>query len=102
MVKRVWPLLQPTEAGYNMGLLSHKLRMLKSEVNALTKSKSSVMEKDSLRLDVEIRSLLTSTTSGILSQDDQKTLNELRLKKKSLMTHELLTWQLKSRTSWAA
>ena len=75
-----------------MDSLSHKLRMLKSEVKAWIKNKSSVMEKDSLRLDVEIRSLLTSTTSSILSQDDQMTLNDLRLKKKNLMAHDLLTW----------
>ena len=92
MVKRVWPGLQSYKADDNMGLLSHKLRMLKSEVKAWTKNKSSVMEKDSLRLDVEIRSLLTSTTLGIISRDDQMTLNYLRLKKKNLMEHELLTW----------
>ena len=67
MVKRVWPMLQSFEVDDNMRLLSHKLRMLKSEVKAWTKNKSSVMEKDSLRLDVEIKSLLTSTTLGILS-----------------------------------
>ena len=67
MVNRVWPVLQSYEADDKMGSLSHKLRMLKSEVKAWTKNKSSVMEKDSLRLDVEIRSLLTSTTLGILS-----------------------------------
>ena len=94
-------MLQSSEADDNLGSLSHKLRMLKSEVKDWIKNKSSVMEKDSLRLDVEIRSLLTSTTLGILSQDDQMTLNDLRLKKKNLMAHELLTWQRKSRNSWA-
>ena len=53
-------------------------------------------------MDLEIWTLLTSTTLGILSQVDQMTLNELRLKKKSLMAHELLTWQLNGRTTWAA
>ena len=101
MVNRAWPVLQSSEANDKMDSLSQKLRMLRSEVKSWTKSKSSVMEKDSLRLDVEIMSLLTSSSSGILSQDDQMNLNDLILKKKNLMAHELLTWQLKSRTSWA-
>ena len=70
MVNRAWPVLQSLEANDKMDSLSQKLRMLRSEVKSWTKSKSSVMEKDSLKLDVEIMSLLTSSSSGILSQDD--------------------------------
>ena len=67
----------PSEDADNMGLLSHKLRMLKGEVKPWIKQKSAEMEKESLSLDEDIRSLLRSTSSGILTQDKQKTLNEI-------------------------
>jgi len=34
-------------------------------------------------------------------QDEQSALSQLRLRKKALSDHLLLTWQLKSRTKWA-
>lgn len=34
-------------------------------------------------------------------QDEQSALSQLRLRKKTLSDHLLLTWQLKSRTKWA-
>ena len=101
MVKRVWPVLMPIIVDDDMGLLSHKLRLLKREVKSWIEQKTAEMDKESLSLDDDICSLLTSSTSGILSQDNQKTLNELRSKKKIILAHRLLTWQLKSRSIWA-
>ena len=77
MVKRVWPILIPYEDADNMGLLSHKLRMLKGEVKTWIKQKSAEMEKESLILDEDISSLLTSTSFGILTQEKRKNLNDL-------------------------
>ena len=59
------------------------------------------MELDSIRLDKEIGSLLSCSSSGILSHEDQLSLTLLRFKKKKRMDHILLTWQLKRRAKWA-
>ena len=59
------------------------------------------MNLDSLRLDQDIETLLSSSLSGILSHEDQLALNQLRTKKKKMQDHYLLTWKLKSRTKWA-
>ena len=67
MVKRVWLVLKPSKYVDNMGLLPHNVRMLKGEVKTWIKQKSTKMEKDSLILDEDIISLLTSTPSGILT-----------------------------------
>ena len=67
----------PSEVVDNMGLLSHKLILLKGEVKTWIKQKFAEMEKESLGLDEDINSLLTSTSLGILTQEKQKTLNEL-------------------------
>ena len=59
------------------------------------------MNSDSIRLDKDIETLLSGSFSGIISHEDQLTLNQLRSKKKKLQEHNLLTWQLKSHTKWA-
>ena len=59
------------------------------------------MDLDSIRLDEEIGTLLSGSSSGILSHEDQLSLTLLRSKKKKLLDHYLLTWQLKSRAKWA-
>ena len=83
MVKRVWPNLLHSAVDDDMGLLSHKLRLLKSEVKSWIKHKVTDMEKESHSLDDEIRSLLSSSSSGILAHEDQSTLNMLRSKKRT-------------------
>ena len=84
-----------------MDLLSHKIRLLKNEVKVWTKAKVVSLESVSLKLDKEIRDLLSNTSSGILTLEEQHTLNNLRLKKKKVLDHHLLTWHLKSRVNWA-
>ena len=59
------------------------------------------MDANSKRLDLEISSLLTNSSFGILSQEEQISLSQLRFEKKKILDHHLLTWQLKSRTKWA-
>ena len=58
------------------------------------------MEMESLRLDDEIGALLTCSSLGILSHEDQPNLNQLRTKTKALFDHYLLTWKLNSRAKW--
>ena len=101
MVKRVWPDLMPSAVDDDMGLLSHKLRLLKSEVKSWIKQKVADMEKESHSLDDEISALISSSSLGILSHEDQLTSNILTSKKKVFLEHYLLTWQLKSRAKWA-
>ena len=69
MVKKVWPLLQPANSEDDMCILSQNLRMLKKELKVWTRNKTSEIEKDSHILDLEIRALLTFSTSSILSLD---------------------------------
>ena len=59
------------------------------------------MELDSLKLDEEIGALLSGSSFGILSLEDQLNLNLIHSKKKNLLDHYLLTWQLKSKAKWA-
>ena len=91
----------PSVVDDDMGLLSHKLRLLKSEVKSWIKQKVADMEKESHSLDDEIGALLSSYSLGILSHEYQMTLNVLKSKKKNILEHYLLTWQLKSRAKWA-
>ena len=58
------------------------------------------MELESHRLDGEIGAFITCSSSGIISHEDQSSLNLFRLKKKALLDHYLLTWKLKSRAKW--
>ena len=100
MVKRIWPDLMPSAMDDDMGLLSHKLILLKSEVKSWIKQKVTDMEKESHSLDDEIRSLVPSSSSGILTHEEHFTLNVLKSKKKDILEHHLLTWQLKRRAKW--
>ena len=59
------------------------------------------METESHRLDLDISTILSGSVYGILSQEEQLALSMLRSRKKKLLDHILLTWQLKSRTKWA-
>ena len=95
-----WFELNPRAFALDLDLLTHKLRTLKLEVKGWIKEKSSIMESDLIRLDREIGSLLSGSSFGILSLEDQMSLTLLRSKKKKMLEHHLLTWQLKSREKW--
>ena len=100
-VAKIWSELNPQYPLNGLDNLILKLRTLKREVKAWIKEKDITMSSDSLRLDKDIETLLLGSFSGIISHEDQSTLNQLRSKKKKLQEHNLLTWQLKSRTKWA-
>ena len=93
-------MLLPKDQLDDMNYLSQKLRLLKKKVKDWTCTKTLEMKKDSLAIDLEIRELLSSSVSGILSLEDQHWLSELRKKMKHLLDHELLSIQLKSRVTW--
>ena len=59
------------------------------------------MKRESTEIDCEINSLLVAFPSSLLSLEDMNTLHVLRDKKDKRLAHELLTWQLKSKTKWA-
>ena len=100
-VSKRWPQLTPLSSGNDLDLLTHKLRSLKKDVKGWIREKSSIMESKSIKLDKDISSLLSGSSSGILSHEEQLSLTLLISKKKKLMDHILLTWQLKSRAKWA-
>ena len=58
------------------------------------------MDEDLINIEKSISSLLASSFSGILSSSDLAQLTLLRSKRKLILNHSLLTWQLKSRTKW--
>ena len=77
-----WSRLSPSSPGSELDHLSHKFRSLKMEVKDWIKEKGSLLESKSQRLDVDINTLLSSSSFGILSQDEQTSLSQLRIKKK--------------------
>ena len=58
------------------------------------------MKREYLEVDGEINSFLASGPSGIFSLEDLESLKALRGRKAKLIVHEIMTWQLKSRTKW--
>ena len=97
-----WPKLTPTYPSSELEwVLTHKLYSLKKEVKVCIKDKCARMDANSKRLDLEMSSLLTKSSFGILSQEEQLSLSRLRSEKKKILDHHLLTWQFKSRTKWA-
>ena len=67
----------PSAIDDDMDLLSQKLRLLKREFKSWIKNKGVVIEMESIILDDEMGALLTCSSSGILSHEDQSTLNLL-------------------------
>ena len=61
------------------------------EVKDWIKEKGSLMESESQRLDEDINSLLSSSSFGILSQEEQTSLSQLRMEKNKIQEHYLLT-----------
>ena len=69
-VSKIWPDLLTSSPENDLDLLSHKLCLLKKEVKAWTKAKSSSLESDSLKLDEQIGALLSGSSFSILSKED--------------------------------
>ena len=56
--------------------------------------------QESLEVHSHIKDLLEAHPTGILSLENQTIFRSLWDRKKSILAHELLTWQLKSRVQW--
>ena len=59
------------------------------------------MQRELSEIDMEIDFLLTSSPSCILNEEGMNLLLVLKGCKEKFIAHELLSWQLKSRTKWA-
>ena len=67
MVKEEWTSLNLGDHSYEMDALSQKLRLLKRKVKVSTRNKSLAMKHDLISIESEIKNLLGSSVSGILS-----------------------------------
>ena len=83
-----------------MSTLTCKLKILKETIKAWEKEMKQTKAKETLEVDLDINTLLTSQASGILSVHESSLLSCLKAKKDSLLTQQILTWKLKSRIDW--
>ena len=100
MVRADWTSLSLGENSDEMDALSQKLRLLKRKLKVRTRNKSLAMKHDLISIESEIKNLLGSSVSGILSSQDHIRLSVLRGKLKLLLDHELRTAFLQSRMNW--
>ena len=84
-----------------MNDLSCRLCILKDKVKSWTKVEALKMKDKSVALEEEISSLLFSSQSAILNQDQQLKLNSLKAAHQKLLDHELYSARLQSRITWA-
>ena len=77
MVRAKCPLIHPNSSLDAMHDLSFRLRTLKEKVKSWTKVEALKMKDKSTALEEEISSLLFSTQSAILNEDQQLKLNSL-------------------------
>ena len=74
-----WPKLTPPSSGYDLDLL-------KKEVKDQIKEKGTILESESHRLDKDISTLLSCSSFGIISHEEQLCLSQLRTKKEAVGT----------------
>ena len=82
--------------------LSYRLRTLKIRVKSWTKLEARKMQDRSVLLEEEINSLLFSSVSALLSDDQQLKLLSLKAELKQVIDHELYSARLQSRITWAS
>ena len=80
--------------------LTCKLKILKETVKAWEKEMKQTKAKETLEVDLDINTLLASQDYGILYVYESSLLSCLKAQKDSLLTHQILTWKLKSRIDW--
>ena len=85
-VSNKWPRLSPSSSGSDLDLLSLKLGTLKKDVKDWIKEKGIVLESESHRLDKDISTLLSCSSFGIISHEEQLCLSQLRTKKEAVGT----------------
>ena len=101
IVRSEWPLIQPDPSLDAMNDLSCRLRILKDNVKSWTKSAALKMKDKSAALEKEISSLLQSSQSAILNQEQHLQLCSLKAALKKLTDHEISSARLQSRITWA-
>ena len=62
-----------------------------SHTNSRKKEKGSILESECQKIDLDIDDILSGSAFGILTLEEQFALSQLRLRKKSLTDHILLT-----------
>ena len=100
MVKAEWTSPSLGEHLDEMDALSQKLRLLKRKVKVWMRNKSLAMKHDLISIESEIKNILGSSVSGILSSQDNIRLFVLRDKLKLLLDHELRSALVQSRMTW--
>ena len=102
MIQTKWPLLRSDDSRDAMNILSYKLRLLKEKVKSWTKVESQKLKDKSVYLEDEISSLLHSSQSSILNDEQQCRLNSLKANLQKLLDHELYSARLQSKVTLAA
>ena len=97
MVHSEWPLIQPDPSKDAMNDLSCRLRTLKEKVKSWTKSEALKMKDKSAALEEEISTLLHSSQSAILNQEQQLKLCSLKAALQKMADHEIYSARLQSR-----
>ena len=101
MIRTEWPLIRSDNSLDAMYELRFKLRVLKEKVNYWIKVETLKMKDKSVFLEEEISTLLTSSHSAILNEEQQLRLNSLKTDLQKLLYHELYSARLQSRVTWA-
>ena len=78
MISAEWPLTHSDNSMDTMFEFSYKLSVLKDKVKSWTKAEARKMQDKSVFLEEEINSLLSSSDSAILTNDQQLRLNSLK------------------------
>ena len=101
MVHSEWPCILSNPSLDAMQDFHDRLRILKEKVKSWTKIEALKMKEKSVDLEKEISSILLSSHSAILNQDQQLKLNSLKNDLQKLIDHEINSARLQSRITWA-
>ena len=100
-VNSEWPVILADVNSDVSNKLPSLLRHLKVKVKAWTKAESLKMKDRSVLLEEEINSLLLSSQSALLSNDQQSRLSSLKVELQIHLNHEISSARLQSRITWA-
>ena len=101
MIRTEWPHIHSDASLDAMNNLSFKLRLLKEKVKSWTKVESKKLKDKSVYLEDEISTILHSSQSAILNDEQQSRLSTLKADLQKLLDHELYSTRLQSRVTWA-
>ena len=100
LVKDYWTPDRSPLGDNDISSLVSKLKGLKVEVKLWEKKKRMVIKKELYEIDSGIQTLLDSSTSGIFNEQYLSSMLVQKSHKEKLLTHERLTWLMKSRIKW--